>query len=52
MAAIRCGMRSVTAYPAAPAPLCRTSVNGTPHASQDTDAEQAYGLALLHLLDS
>jgi hypothetical protein len=29
----------------------RTSVNGAAHASQDSDAEQAYGLALLHLLD-
>jgi hypothetical protein len=28
----------------------RTQVNGAVHASQDPDAEQAYGLALLHLL--
>jgi hypothetical protein len=30
----------------------RTELNGAMHASQDPDAEQAYGLALLHLLDS
>jgi hypothetical protein len=30
----------------------RTELNGAVHASQDLDAEQAYGLALLHLLDS
>jgi hypothetical protein len=30
----------------------RTELNGAVHASQDPDAEQAYGLALLHLLDS
>ncbi|MDT4961592.1 MAG: hypothetical protein QOF87_1239 [Pseudonocardiales bacterium] len=30
----------------------RTQVNGTVHASQHPDAEQAYGLALLHLLTS
>jgi hypothetical protein len=30
----------------------RTEVNGAIHAGQDPDAEQAYGLALLHLLDS
>jgi hypothetical protein len=30
----------------------RTELNGAVHTSQDPDAEQAYGLALLHLLDS
>ncbi len=30
----------------------RTELNGAVHASRDPDAEQAYGLALLHLLDS
>lgn len=30
----------------------RTELNGDAHASQDPDAEQAYGLALLHLLES
>ncbi len=30
----------------------RTDVNGAAHTSEDADAEQAYGLALLHLLDS
>jgi hypothetical protein len=30
----------------------RTQVNDAAHASQDPDAEQAYGLALLHLLES
>jgi len=28
-----------------------TEVNGVPHSAADPDAEQAYGLALLHLLD-
>ncbi len=32
--------------------LVRTELNGAVHTSQDSDAEQAYGLALLHLLDS
>jgi hypothetical protein len=30
----------------------RTEVNGAAQASEDPDAEQAYGLALLHLLDA
>jgi hypothetical protein len=30
----------------------RTAVNGAVHSSQDPDAEQAYGLALLHILES
>jgi hypothetical protein len=30
----------------------RTELNGAVHTSDDADAEQAYGLALLHLLDS
>jgi len=30
----------------------RTELNGQMHTSQDRDAEQAYGLALLHLLDT
>ncbi len=30
----------------------RTELNGALHVSQDADAEQAYGLALLHLLES
>jgi hypothetical protein len=30
----------------------RTVLNGAAHAIQDVDAEQAYGLALLHVLDS
>lgn len=30
----------------------RTVLDGAVHAIQDPDAEQAYGLALLHLLDS
>ena len=29
----------------------RVEVNGVPHTEHDTDAEQAYGLALLHLLE-
>jgi hypothetical protein len=30
----------------------QTEVNGAPHASEDADAEQAYGLALLGLLEA
>ncbi len=30
----------------------RTQVNGDVHASQDPDAERAYGLAVLHMLNS
>jgi hypothetical protein len=32
--------------------LVRTEVNGVPHASEDADPEQAYGLALLDLLEA
>ncbi|HZC74159.1 MAG TPA: hypothetical protein VE442_25975 [Jatrophihabitans sp.] len=32
--------------------LVRTEVNGVPHTSVDADAEQAYGLALLGLLEA
>jgi len=31
--------------------LVRTEINGDPHETEDVDAEQAYGLALLHLLE-
>lgn len=30
----------------------RTEVNGVPHTSEDADAEQAYGMALLELLEA
>jgi hypothetical protein len=30
----------------------RVEVNGVPESVEDADAEQAYGLALLHLLES
>lgn len=32
--------------------LVRTEVNGAAHEADDPDAEQAYGLALLHLLEA
>ena len=32
--------------------LVRTELRGEVHTSQDADAEQAYGFALLHLLES